>query len=149
MAKADRATIAQRIEEVLRIRLDGAQFHDIVQYAAENGWGVNERQLWTYVRRADDLLVEGQEKKRKRVVAVHLARRETLYARCVNAADHRTALAVLADLAKLQGLYASDRDLKELIKLAAAQAERLRELEDRLVAAGPPQSPSPPPGPPA
>ncbi len=37
--KSDAAEVAKRVEEVLRIRLDGAQFHDIVQYAAEKGWG--------------------------------------------------------------------------------------------------------------
>ena len=47
-AKATNAEIALRVEEVLRIRLDGAQFHDIVQYAAEKEWGLKERQSrWT------------------------------------------------------------------------------------------------------
>ncbi len=36
--KADQATVSLRIEEILRIRLDGAEYHDIVQYAAEKGW---------------------------------------------------------------------------------------------------------------
>ena len=107
--KAGRATIALRIQEVFRIRLDGAQFHDIVQYASEQAWGVGERQLWTYVRRADDLLVERQDRGRRKVVARHLAQRQALYARALNAADYRTALAVLADEAKLRGLYASDK----------------------------------------
>jgi hypothetical protein len=141
MAKADRATIARRVEEVLRLRLDGAQYHDMVQHAAEKGWDLKERQIREYVARADELLVERQERKRKPVVAMHLARREALYARCVTAADRRTALAVLADLAKLQNLSADARDLKELMRLATAQADRVRELEVRLDAARPPQSP--------
>ena len=33
--KASEAEVALRVGEVLRIRLDGAQFHDVVQYAAE------------------------------------------------------------------------------------------------------------------
>lgn len=104
-AKATNAEIALRVEEVLRIRLDGAQFHDIVQYAAEKGWNLKDRQIREYMSRADDLLVERQEKKRKRLLALHHARREALYARAVNTADYRTALAVLSDTAKLQGLY--------------------------------------------
>jgi hypothetical protein len=133
--KSDTAEVARRVEEVLRIRLDGAQFHDVVQYAAEKGWGVEERQIRTYIARADDLLVERLEKKRRRVVARHLAQWEALYARAVNAADYRTALAVLTDAAKLQGLYASDRELRELARLAAEQGERIRDLEGRLDAA--------------
>lgn len=56
--KASKAEVAARVDEVLRVRLDGAQFHDIVQYAAAQGWGVEEQQLWNYVRRADALLAE-------------------------------------------------------------------------------------------
>ena len=121
-AKSSVAEVALRVEEVLRIRLDGAQYHDVVQYAAEKGWGLKERQVATYIRRADDLLVERQDKSRKRAIARHLARREALFARCVNAADYRTALAVLTDLAKLQGLYPDSRELKELLRLAAARS---------------------------
>ncbi|MCE9560420.1 MAG: hypothetical protein K8U57_00035 [Planctomycetes bacterium] len=147
--KAEAAAVALRIEEVLRIRLDGAEYHDVVQYAAEKGWDLKERQVREYIGRADDLLVERQEPKRRRVIARHLAQRQSLFARCINAADFRTALAVLADLAKLKGLYATGNDVKELVKLATAQGMRIEELERRLHAAGlsspPAESPSPPP----
>jgi len=123
--KATNTTVAQRIEEILRIRLDGAQFHDIVQYCAEKGWGLKERQLRNYIRRADELLVERREKSRKRCLAMHLARREALYARAVNAADHRTALAVLTDLARLQSLYISPQEIRELQK-------QLKQLEQAV-----------------
>jgi hypothetical protein len=131
-AKADTAEAAKRVDEVLRIRLDGAQFHDIVQYAAEKGWGLKDRQIRTYIQRADALLVERQDKSRKQVIARHLAQRQALYARAVNAADYRTALAILADDAKLRGLYTSDSEFKELCKLAAEQGRRIQELEGRL-----------------
>ncbi len=36
--RADTAEMAKRVEEVLRIRLDGAQFHDVLQFSAEKGW---------------------------------------------------------------------------------------------------------------
>ena len=45
MPKATKAEILERVEEVLRVRLDGAQFHDIRQYASEKQWGVSDRQL--------------------------------------------------------------------------------------------------------
>ena len=74
--KSDAATVAIRVEEVLRIRIDGAQFHDVVQYAAEKKWGIHDRQLRTYIRRADELLVERQDRSRRRVMARHLAQRQ-------------------------------------------------------------------------
>lgn len=128
--KSDKAEIARRIEEVLRIRLDGAQFHDIVQFGSEQGWNVTGRQIRKYIARADALLVERQDKSRKKVIARHLAQRTALYARAVNAADYRTALAVLTDEAKLRGLY-PDREARELLKLLAAQTARIEELERR------------------
>ena len=125
MPKATDAVVTMRIEEVLAIRLDGAQFHDIVRYAAEKGWGVESRQLQNYIRRADNLLVERQEKKRRRIIALHLAQRDSLYARAVNAADYRTALSILADKAKLQDLYINERDARELLR-------EMKELTARL-----------------
>jgi hypothetical protein len=132
MAKSDRTTVLQRIEEVLRIRLDGAQFHDIREYAVEKGWGVSDTQLRRYIQRADELLVERQDRSRKKVIARHLAQRQVLFARAVNAADYRTALAVLDSDAKLRGLFPDSREVRELLKLAATQGARIEELERRL-----------------
>lgn len=112
--KATKTTITQRIDEILRIRLDGAAFHDIVQYVAEKGWGLKERQIRNYIKKADDLLVERRQRSRKRCLELHIARRESLYARAVNAADYRTALSVLADMARLNELYLSLKDLREV-----------------------------------
>ena len=130
--KSDAAEVARRVEEVLRIRLDGAQFHDVVQYAAEKEWGLKERQVRTYIQRADEKLVERQDKNRRRLVARHVAQRESLFARAVNGADYRTALAVIDSLAKMQGLFVAPSDVKELARLAATQGARLVELEKRL-----------------
>lgn len=119
--KATNAVVLQRVEEVLAIRLDGAQLHDIRRYASENGWGVSDRQLERYIEKADQVLVERRHKRWNRMKALHLARREALYARALQAADLRTALAVLQDMAKLQDLYLDqqevtrlERELKEL-----------------------------------
>jgi hypothetical protein len=153
--KSDKTEILKRVEEVLRVRLDGAQFHDIVQYGSEKGWGVTDRQIRKYIARADALLVERQDTSRKKVIARHLAQRMALYARALNGADYRTALAILADEAKLRGLY-PEREVKELVKLAAAQGVRIEELERRLAdahatsATAPPAPPERgPAGPPA
>src|SRR5215469_12516846 len=69
--KATAAVVARRVEEVLRIRLDGAEFWDVLQYIAEKqeaGEGVwalpdgekpiAERTIWWYIQRADKLLAE-------------------------------------------------------------------------------------------
>jgi hypothetical protein len=118
MAKASRAAVRQRVEEVLRIRLDGAAFHDVREYAREKereegsawflpagGKPLSDGQLWRYVAQADRLMTTELRASRKKLVRRHLARRENLYAKSVLAGDYRTALAVLRDQAELQGLY--------------------------------------------
>jgi hypothetical protein len=121
--KATKATVRARVDDVLRIRLDGAEFWDIRQYVAEKerageqpwaipegGKPIGQRQLWRYVGRADRLMAVSSETCRQKRLRVHLARRKSLYARAVAAGDVRAALAVLQDLAKMQGLYPSEDD---------------------------------------
>ena len=83
--RSDAAELAKRVEETLRIRLDGAQFHDLREFAITQGWEVSDVQLRRYQQRADELLVERRDKSRKQVIARHLAQRQALYARAVNA----------------------------------------------------------------
>jgi hypothetical protein len=137
--KSDKETIRKRVDDVLRIMLDGAGFQDIVHYAAENGWNVGQRQLRNYVRRAHQEIERGTEKSRKKLFLFHVARRENLYARAVNIGDYRTALAVLHDLALLQGLYPDPR--RDLLREVRELKRRLEEAEARRCgAAGSPPS---------
>jgi hypothetical protein len=129
--KATALETAKRIEVVLGLRLEGSSFREIVAVAARQGWGINERQIRTYIQRADELIVQEQKGKLRDLIALHLARRELLYARAVKAEDYRTALAILEDDAKLRGLY-PDKELKELLKMAKEQSKRIEELQRRL-----------------
>ena len=86
---------------------------------------MSDRQLERYIEKADKLLVERRQKKWGRMKALHMARREALYARALQAADFRTALAVLQDLAKLQDLYMDEKQLKQFKR-------ELKELEGVL-----------------
>jgi hypothetical protein len=109
--KSTKAEVLKRVEEVFKLRLGGAEFADIVQYAAapERNWGVAERQLWNYIRAADRLVRERFDARAGHLLARHLLQRRTLYAHALGAGDFRTALAVLQDEAKLEGLYPATR----------------------------------------
>jgi hypothetical protein len=110
--KATKAVIRQRVEQVMKIRLLGGEFHDIRQYAAENEpetgrpWKLSDRQLWRYVQASDLLLEKYLEHDRGKLFNRHIGQRRALFARAVEAADWRTALAVAKDEADLYGLYA-------------------------------------------
>jgi hypothetical protein len=103
--KATKAEIANRVEEVLQVRLAGGGLAEIVRYAADQGWNVHERQLQTYIQRADELLAQSLEKDRGKLLALHLAQRRLLLNKTLEVGDYRTALAVLKDSADLQDLY--------------------------------------------
>jgi hypothetical protein len=118
-AKATAALVARRIEEVLRIRLDGAEFWDVREYAREkeaeegSAWHLadgakplSDGQLRRYVARVDAMIADSCRASRKKLLRRHLAQRRNLYAKAVSQGDIRAALAVLSDEAKLLGLYA-------------------------------------------
>jgi hypothetical protein len=109
--KSTKVVVAQRVNEVLKLRLGGAEFLDIREYAAapEQAWGVSDTQLWRYIREADALCKEHFDAKAEHLLNRHLLQRRTLYAHAMGAGDFRTALAVLQDEAKLEGLYPATR----------------------------------------
>jgi len=126
-----------RVEEVLRLRLDGAQLHDVLTFAnvrqpdaTEPPWNLTDAQAVAYVRAADELIAARRDRDANRVAALHLAQRNTLLARAINGADYRTALACLQDMGRLEGLYtkhAQERD--ELLKIATLQQQAIVQLE--------------------
>jgi hypothetical protein len=112
--RATKAEVNKRVEELLAIRLAGAEFWDVKQYAAEKEWRVSERQLWSYIHKSDRLLAETLDKDRDRLINRHLAQRQTLFARAMQVSDYRTALAILKDEAELFGLYpGNERNLND------------------------------------
>jgi hypothetical protein len=134
----------QRLDDVLRIRLDGAEFWDLCEFVREketeegSAWHLadgeaplSDRQLYRYLARADKAIGESVEHHRERSVKRHLAQRRALYGKAVLSGDLRTALAVLRDEAQLRGLYPVVSP-----SLSAAVMAKLEELENRLADVG-------------
>jgi hypothetical protein len=116
--KADKALAARRVTELYRIRLDGAEWLDVVEYVREkqaepgSAWHLeggatplSDGMIRKYQQRADALLERSHEKSRKKLLRRHLAKRRNLYAKATLAGDVRAALACLRDEAELLGLY--------------------------------------------
>jgi hypothetical protein len=104
--RSTKAELLQRVEEVVLIRLSGAGFHDLAEYAREKGWGVQQAQLYEYMQQADARIKESLDKDRANLLDLHVVRRRTLFARCIEGGDWRAALAVLDSEAKLLGIVA-------------------------------------------
>jgi hypothetical protein len=105
--KSNGPEVAQRIEEVFKLRLGGAEFQDIRQYASapEQNWGVSDRQVWRYIAAADTLVKKRFDARADHLLARHLMQRRMLYAHAVGAGDFATALRILDSEAKLEGLF--------------------------------------------
>lgn len=122
--KAMKAQVEQRVAEVLRLRLAGASFADMREYARAQQWNVSDGQLWRYVARSDRALTAALEKDRRTLLARHLAQRRLVYAKAMEAGAYGHALACLKDEAELERLY-DTADLEQRVRaLEAAAAAR-------------------------
>ncbi len=106
--------VQARVEEILRIRLDGAELWDLREFVKEKTeakdpvWGEqvpSDVTLYRYCRLADRLIAESCRGSRKRLLRRHLAQRRNLFAKAVSQGDVKAALSVLQDEAKLEDLY--------------------------------------------
>jgi hypothetical protein len=127
----DKALMRRRVEEIVRIRLDGAEWWDCCEYVREkereegSAWHLAEGQkplsdasLRRYLSKADRAIAESCRASRKILLRRHLAQRRSLFAKAVSQGDVRTALACLDSEAKLRGLFELDfaRQLEEMQK---------------------------------
>lgn len=116
--RADELTAELRIQEILQIKLDGAQAWDIFQYVSdkedkdEPPWvmaadrkHMTERNIRNYMAKADERIKEECQQDNEAAIRRHLAQRRNLYAKAVSQGDVGVALSVLRDEATLQGLY--------------------------------------------
>jgi hypothetical protein len=94
--------------------------------------------LWRYVAQSERLLKDSALTNRKRRLRLHFARRKSLYARAVSTGQLNVALAVLRDLATLEGFYGDE---------LARQVEELRKELDALKRASDGNSDDDPPAP--
>lgn len=116
--RATALTVLARVEDFVRILLDGAEFWDLREFVREkekeegSNWHLEERfaplsdkMLWEYKSRAETMIKENSQKDRETLVTTGLAKRRNLYAKAVLAGDLRTALACIRDHDELAGLY--------------------------------------------
>jgi hypothetical protein len=112
----------RRVGELLRIRLDGAEWWDVLEFVraeeAKEGSAFSPQggkdpmslsQIRRLTRKADVEIMQSGARNRKKLIRDHLAVRRNLYAKSVLAGDFRTALACKRDEAELLGLYPPKR----------------------------------------
>jgi hypothetical protein len=107
MPRSTKAETEQRVEQVYKMLLGGATFPDIREFAVapEQQWDVSDTQIRRYMTAAYQLIRERYQAKADYSFNLHMLRREQLLAHAMGAGDFGTALRVLQDAAKLEGLY--------------------------------------------
>jgi hypothetical protein len=145
--KSSKPEVLKRVEAVFKLRLGGAELHDIREYAGapEQQWNVSDTQLRRYISAADRLVKERFDARADHLLARHLLQRRTLFAQAVAAGDFRTALAVLDSEAKLEGLFPA-KGLELTGKSGAPLYPSLREMVAALIAEGKGNDSGPRPG---
>src|SRR5438477_10928369 len=80
--KSSKVEVMKRVEEVFKLRLGGAEFADIREYAAapEQSWHVSDSQLWRYVAAADKLAQQRFDAKAEHLLSRHLLQRRQVFA---------------------------------------------------------------------
>ena len=112
MARATKAEIASRIEEIVPLLLDGLRLREIRPLLArKTGWGaaISEAQLKRYVAAAHRQIAGSPCLDRSAELAKARLRYERTLARAAAAGDSRTYLAAVRGLCALFGLNASGR----------------------------------------
>jgi len=144
MGRSSDAVVAQRVEDIFGLVVDGQPLRVIRQYVSEScTWEADDRTLRRYMRRATNLITERAAETCEHARDTAVARLERLFTRCITKGDNRTALAVQQEIARLHGLNAPTRaeltglDGQPLIpattdELAARFDELVREQARRL-----------------
>src|SRR5262245_54512780 len=119
MSRASKELVTARVNDLLRILLDGAepgwdlcefvrereQEEGSCSHLAEGERPLSYSQIRRYAARAEKLIARSCRTSRKKLLRQHMAMRRRLYAAAVHQGDIRAAASVLKDLAELQGLY--------------------------------------------
>jgi hypothetical protein len=120
--RCSEATAELRLAELLRIRLAGAQWWDVVEYVKEKVeakdasgkrigdpvWGnrmICRAQLFEYLAKVKELIAESCKAERADLIDEQIAVRRELRATAIQQGDTRTALACARDESELRGLY--------------------------------------------
>jgi len=99
-----------RVHEVLELMLKGAPRREICRYVAEKTeWNVSTRQIERYMKEARALIAETAERSRDVHYGLAQERLAMLLARTMNIQDFRTALGVLREMNRLEGLTNTQR----------------------------------------
>lgn len=128
--KATEGQMRKRIEEVLRLRLDGAEFWDLRDYIRKqeitpgSAWELrgddkplSDQHIRRYITDTNKMIVRHDRGSKEEMLDEHVARRRHLYAKAIKSGDLSNAVKALDSEAKLQGLFPPPPPPAEFVSL--------------------------------
>lgn len=107
MAKSSHVEILKRVDLIVKLLAKGLDTKDIIQYCTQKtNWGVNERQVFIYLKKANEYFEEKSQYVRNREFGRALHRLNDLYSKCMSIQDFRGCLAMQKEINALLGIEA-------------------------------------------
>lgn len=102
--KATDLEINSRVAKVYSLLLNGQKRRGILHYASKNEWGVSDRQVDEYIRRASLILMDQAKENLDYARAMSLNRHDDLYFRSMSINDFKTSLAIQKSRDEISGV---------------------------------------------
>lgn len=114
MVKATKQLVHLRVIAIMRLRLKGASFEAICEYAQQNDpdtnrpWHLSRIQLRNYCDKAERMMKSYRSDSRDKLINHHLAVRWDMFAECRANGQIETALGIVKDIARIESVYPSE-----------------------------------------
>jgi hypothetical protein len=102
--KCDKTEVLRRVIAIKTGILEGKTKAELIDYYAEK-WGVKPRTVSDYVTKATTAISKGIDDISDELFDWHVGARMSLYNKAIADKDYSTALRILSDMAKIQGVY--------------------------------------------
>lgn len=101
--KSTESEVESRVLEVLEAILEGGNTHEIVVHFSSK-WQITERQVYTYIQKANDKFKEYAKTEAKAEIGKGLSRLNKLFNKSLQIMDFKTCLAVQKEINSMLGL---------------------------------------------
>ena len=123
--KSTSAEVETRINRVYDLLVAGASRAQVIQFATEKGkWDVTDRQIDTYIAKANQRLIELGKTHRETELGRAVARLNNLYFLSITLQNYNVSLGVQREMNKLLGLSLEESLIKRVEELEKAYANQ-------------------------
>ena len=125
----EKAISVERTEEVYKLLIRGYRRYQIIQYASD--WGISERQIDTYIAKANIKLEEASEVVRNKELGKAITRLNELYKESFEEGNFKDCKDIQKEINTLLGLAEAtklqiDAKVEEAVDLSKLDTEQLK-----------------------